>query len=180
MEDFADYQLDLAAVMREVVLPDCPARIFALCHSMSAVVALDALLEGRRWFDRLVLMSPCSASISGRRAGRNGARRRRCAGRSATPISPAAGTAPSPKRPFATNPVTLMRAATKGREMVAVHPHLALGAPTISWLAAAFDIMERLAQPEVIRQIRAPFFMLARGERTGSSPTGRWSISPHG
>lgn len=165
VEDFADYQLDLAAVMREVVLPDCPAPHFALCHSMSAVVALDALLEGRRWFDRLVLMSP----MLGLNLGPAGRAARALAQALRGPFGnayiPGGRNRPITERPFATNPVTHDAGRyEQAAQMVRVHPHLALGAPTISWLAAAFDIMERLAQPEVIRQIRAPILMLGAGE----------------
>src|SRR4029078_624051 len=55
---FADSQLDLEVFMREVVLPDCPAPMFALAHSMGGAIMLEALRQGRRCFDRVVLSSP--------------------------------------------------------------------------------------------------------------------------
>ena len=35
---FADYDIDLATFMHEVVLPDCPPPVFGLAHSMGATV----------------------------------------------------------------------------------------------------------------------------------------------
>lgn len=34
--DFAEFQLDLDAFMKQIVLPDCPPPYFALAHSMGA------------------------------------------------------------------------------------------------------------------------------------------------
>ena len=43
---FSDYDIDLAAFMHEVVLPDCPPPVFALAHSMGATVLIRAAHEG--------------------------------------------------------------------------------------------------------------------------------------
>ena len=40
--DFSQYDLDLEAFVKEVVLPDCPPPLFALGHSMGAAVLLRA------------------------------------------------------------------------------------------------------------------------------------------
>ena len=58
VESFADYDRDLDAVMRHVVLPDGPAPLFALAHSMGALIALRATAEGRVRFERMVLTTP--------------------------------------------------------------------------------------------------------------------------
>ena len=55
---FADYDIDLATFMHEVVLPDCPPPVFALAHSMGATVLIRAAHQGHRWFDRMVLLAP--------------------------------------------------------------------------------------------------------------------------
>ena len=44
-----------------MVLPDCPPPLFALGHSMGATVLIRAAIEGRRWFDRMVLTAPMIA-----------------------------------------------------------------------------------------------------------------------
>jgi lysophospholipase len=56
--DFAEYDRDLEAFVKEVVLPDCPPPLFALGHSMGAAVLLRSAYQGRRWFDRIVLSGP--------------------------------------------------------------------------------------------------------------------------
>jgi pimeloyl-ACP methyl ester carboxylesterase len=58
VESFADYDRDLDAIMRQVVLPDCPQPLFALAHSMGALAALRAARDGRVRFDRMVLLAP--------------------------------------------------------------------------------------------------------------------------
>ena len=42
VRSFADYDIDLATFMHEVVLPDCPPPVFALAHSMGATVLIRA------------------------------------------------------------------------------------------------------------------------------------------
>src|SRR6202008_4769545 len=59
--DFAQYDLDLEAFVKEVVLPDCPPPLFALGHSMGATILLRAAYAGHRWFDRVVLLAPMIA-----------------------------------------------------------------------------------------------------------------------
>src|SRR5437660_10512471 len=61
VRSFSQYQIDLEAFINEVVLPDCPPPIFALAHSMGALVLLRAAYAGTRWFDRIVLLSPMVA-----------------------------------------------------------------------------------------------------------------------
>src|SRR5882724_6685250 len=56
--DFAEYDRDLEAFVKEVVLPDCPPPHFALGHSMGAAVLIRSAYHGRRWFDRIVLSGP--------------------------------------------------------------------------------------------------------------------------
>ncbi|MDP1911587.1 MAG: alpha/beta hydrolase, partial [Hyphomicrobium sp.] len=56
--NFDEYQNDLEVMIREVVLPDCPPPIFALAHSMGSAILLEAIRQGKRWFDRVVLSAP--------------------------------------------------------------------------------------------------------------------------
>src|SRR5271169_4226505 len=55
---FSEFDTDLETFVRQVVLPDCPPPIFALGHSMGAVVVIRAVARGHRWFDRIVLSAP--------------------------------------------------------------------------------------------------------------------------
>src|SRR5262245_35355147 len=63
---FADYDVDLATFMQEIVLPDCPPPVFALAHSMGAAILIRAAHQGHRWFDRMVLLTPL-IGLPGRR-----------------------------------------------------------------------------------------------------------------
>src|SRR5258708_2808073 len=70
--DFAEYDRDLEAFVKEIVLPDCPAPYYALGHSMGAAVLIRSVQHGRRWFDRIVLSAPMISLV--RAAGRPYAR----------------------------------------------------------------------------------------------------------
>src|SRR5436190_8487323 len=59
--DFSEYDRDLEAFVKEIVLPDCPAPYFALGHSMGAAVLIRSAHQSRRWFDRIVLSGPMIA-----------------------------------------------------------------------------------------------------------------------
>ncbi|MEP9377503.1 alpha/beta hydrolase [Aquabacter sp. CN5-332] len=163
--DFRDYQRDLAVFAREVLLPDCPAPHFALAHSMAGVVLLDSVLEGRRWFDRMVLLAPMLAINLGPSTGATRVLAGMLKGFLGRAYVPGGTNRPVTSRPFAKNPVTSdARRYALAAAMVDAHPALAMGAPTIGWLAAAFDIMERLMQPEVIRRIRQPLLIVGAGD----------------
>ncbi|MBZ0147579.1 MAG: alpha/beta hydrolase, partial [Pseudorhodoplanes sp.] len=58
VRDFAEYETDVEAFMREVVLPDCPPPHYAIAHSMGASVLLRMSHKGQRWFDRMVMSAP--------------------------------------------------------------------------------------------------------------------------
>ena len=58
MRDFAEYENDVEAFMREIVLPDCPPPHYAIAHSMGASVLLRMSYKGQRWFDRMVMSAP--------------------------------------------------------------------------------------------------------------------------
>lgn len=161
---FQDYQDDLSAFVRQVLFPDCPAPHFALGHSMGAVVALDSVLEGHRWFDRMVLLAPMLELTLGRATGAARMLSHALRGPFGWAFIPGGTHKPITERPFATNPVTSdARRYELAAAMVRAHPGLGLGAPTISWLAAAFDIMEKLADPEAVRRIRQPLLLVAAG-----------------
>ncbi|TCT06259.1 alpha/beta fold hydrolase [Aquabacter spiritensis] len=164
VRDFRDYQNDLSVFARQVLLPDCPAPHFALGHSMASVILLEAVLEGRRWFDRMVMVAPMLALNLGPATGMA----RLLAGVLAPWMGgayiPGGRNRPVTERPFATNPVTSdAKRYARAADMVAAHPELAMGAPTIGWLAAAFAAMDRLSQPETMRRIRQPILMVAAG-----------------
>jgi lysophospholipase len=60
VESFREYETDLEAFMREIVLPDCPPPYYAIGHSMGASILIRIADRGYRWFDRMVL---CARSL---------------------------------------------------------------------------------------------------------------------
>ncbi|MFG1478506.1 alpha/beta hydrolase [Xanthobacter sp. V4C-4] len=162
---FRDYQIDLEAFARHVLLPDCPAPHFALAHSMGGTIMLQSVLAGRRWFDRMVLGAPLLGIkiIPAQGMVRalvttlayTGFARALVPGGRSTPITEV----PFARNPVNSDPVRYARAA----EVVRAFPQLGIGAPTNGWLHAAYRAMDQLADPEVVRQIRQPLLMIAAG-----------------
>lgn len=163
--DFLDYQRDLAAFMRQVVLPDCPPPHYALAHSMGGAVLLDTLLAGHRWFDRAVLAAPMLAinlgpmtqavsfiAAAGTAVGLGRA------------YVPGGGDTPINFRPFPVNRVTSdPERYARAAKFITEFPELGLGSPTLRWLTAAFAAMRRVTAPEALRTIRMPLLLMAGG-----------------
>lgn len=165
VSDFAEYDRDLDAFMREVVMPDCPPPYFALAHSMGATILLRAAEQNRRWFSRTVLSAPMLGlpGRAGSAAAQATARwlRRLGAGRA---YVPSGGATAVFSQPFADNPLSSdpVRYARTGR-IVETNPDLALGSPTVAWLAAAYDQMEAFSAPAFALRMRHPLLIIAAG-----------------
>jgi lysophospholipase len=166
VRDFSEYETDLEAFMREVVLPDCPPPIFALGHSTGATVLIRAAHRGHLWFDRIVLTSPLLA-LGGvdysMGAGPVIVRTLRLAG-FGTMYVPKTDTSIVESRPFlgnilTTDPVRYARNAA----ILEAEPALALGAPTVAWMDAAFRTMRQLREPRYPAEIRQPILIVAGG-----------------
>ncbi len=162
---FSDYQQDLDAFGRQVLLPDCPAPHYALAHSMGGTILLQAVLDGRRWFDRVVLSAPMLdiAMVPYPRATHATARFLRGLGLGRAFV-PGGGSAIVTNQPFEGNLVTSdPERYARAAAVTAKTPDLGLGSPTIGWLAGAYDAMEMLRQPEALREIRQPLLVVAAG-----------------
>jgi lysophospholipase len=166
VKSFDEYQLDLETLIREVVLPDCPPPYFALGHSMGAVILLEAVHQGRRWFDRIVLTAPM-LQLSGRRGLRVSSlitNVARLAGLGRLYI-PGGGPQPIVLGPFQGNRATSDQVRyERTASIVQSVPDLALGSPTIAWAHAAFEVQERIADPAYAADIRQPLLILAAGK----------------
>jgi lysophospholipase len=162
---FDKYAIDLEAFMREVVLPDCPPPLFALAHSMGASILMRAAARRGRWFERMVLAAPMIklANIPLRAAAPGIMRVMRLAGLGGLyvpgggPIGPS--TMPFVGNPVTSDPVRHARAAA----VIDANPALALGAPTVTWLDAAFRVMAEFANPVFPAKLRQPMLMVACG-----------------
>lgn len=165
VRSFDDYQMDLEVFMREIVLPDCPAPIFGLAHSMGAAILLEAVHLGRRWFDRLVLSSPMIELVgrAGRPLVRTVARVGSLIGFRRSYII-GGGPAPISSRPFSGNPITADPVRYERIRALEELPGLGLGAPTFGWLNAAFRAMARFSDPLYPMALRQPLLIFAAGD----------------
>lgn len=162
---FADYDIDLATFMREVVLPDCPPPVFALAHSMGATVLIRAAYMGNRWFDRMVLLAPLIGLPGVRRsfATRIAVRAMRVAGLGGAYV-PGGDATVMQQRPFIGNLLTsdpVRYARNVG--VLETEPALAIAWPTVAWADAAFRMIGTLTQPGYPAKIRQPMLVIAAG-----------------
>ena len=173
VHDFSQYDLDLEAFVKDIVLPDCPPPLYALGHSMGAAVLIRAAHQGRRWFDRIVLSGPMIdlAGPAGSRFARASAQVMRLMGAGASYVPGGGGTAIS-TLPFPGNNLT--SDAVRYARTVAIleaEPSLGIGSPTVGWLDAAFRAMREFADPTYASRMRQPLLLVAAGQdRIVSSP----------
>ena len=165
VRSFAEYDRDLAAVMQEVVLPDCPPPHFALGHSMGATALIRAAHQGRRWFDRAVLTAPM-IGLTGRAASamsRTTAKAMRLIGMGGSYI-PTGGPRGIHSLPFEVSPLTSdpVRYARAGAATEA-RPELSLGSPTVAWLDSAYSAMAAMADPAYPLGLRHARLIVAAG-----------------
>jgi len=161
--NFAEYDRDLDAFMRQVVLPDCPPPHFALAHSLGGAILLRAAHQGLRWFERMVLTAPM-IGLTGRAMStmaRSTARFMRLLGMGGSYV-PGGGATAVNSLPFVGNVLTsdAVRYSRTGA-IVDAMPALGLGSPTIAWLDAAYSLMGAFADPAYPRRLRQPALLVA-------------------
>jgi len=166
VRNFDQYLIDLDVFVNEVVLPDCPPPVFALGHSMGATVLLRAAYAGRRWFDRMVLLSPMIALPGMRRstATRTMVRTLRLCGLGSLYV-PGGDATVMQQRPFLGNLLTSdpVRYA-RNVAVLEAEPKLAIAWPTVAWTDAAFRAMTEILQPGYPGRIRQPILIIAAGQ----------------
>ena len=164
INDFAEYEEDLAHFMKGVVLPDCPTPYFALGHSMAAMVLFKAATKRGCWFTRMVMTSPmvrimglpmpervCAQLADGLTMFGLGKR-----------AVPGDQTKYRWNQEFEGNPLTSDRERyMRNLSVLQAAPELAVGAPTIGWVNAALDAIARLGNEQFPPRIRVPVLMLA-------------------
>jgi lysophospholipase len=168
VRSFAQYDLDLARFMKEIVLPDCPPPFTALAHSMGANILLRHATRPGSWFDRMVLTAPMIA-FSEEKVGYPaivartyaelgcllGLSRRYIKGGSDNPEEQSA---------FESNALTSDRERwSRNKSVLDVAPGLALGSPTIGWLRAAYRSMSTVSSEDFAASVQVPMLLFAAG-----------------
>lgn len=163
--DFKRFQRDLAALVRAVLKPFAPTPWYGLGHSMGAAILLEALHDRILPFERLVLTGPMIDIVPATRP-------RGAAFLAKTLVTVGRGTSfvPGGKAkalqalPFEGNPLTSdPQRYARARELLMQEPKLAIGAPTVAWVHAAFQLFKRFASPGYAEEIRTPTFIIACG-----------------
>jgi lysophospholipase len=167
VNDFADYEEDLAHFMKGVVLPDCPTPYFALAHSMASTVLFKASTKRGCWFSRMVMIAPMvkvlglpvSHKLCGQLAD------------GLTLIGLGRRVVPRRKHEYWSSDVFEGNPLTSDRErflrnlsVLKAQPSLAVGPPTIGWLNAALAAMQELDNERFAPRIRVPVLMMAAGD----------------
>ncbi|MEO1363057.1 MAG: alpha/beta hydrolase [Pseudomonadota bacterium] len=148
VNDFADYQLDVAAVLDATRALSLPEPLYLLGHSMGGSIGLRALYEG---------LPVAAAAFSGPMWGIAMAPYLRPVAWGLGRAMPAAGLgnviAPGTSQthyvlasPFEDNTLTRDPAMwAMMRDQLKAHPELALGGPSVTWLRKALDDTNALA-----------------------------------
>lgn len=167
IDDFHEYVTDLDAVMKQVVLADCPPPYYLLGHSTGAAVALLYTMRARTQIERMVLLTPL-LGIAGksRRLLRMRSSFMRFMGLGEAYI-PGGGTTLVQTQPFDGNALTSDRERfARTSAVIAARPDLGLGSPTISWIHAAMETAESFESPEFPASVPMPVLMIMAGRES--------------
>ena len=171
--------------------PSCArscCRIVRRRSSRSAIpparsVLIRAAHRGHRWFDRMVLTAPMIDARRRRLFARRPVRSScaRCGWRASAPCMCRRPTPASSNRgPFVGNiltsdPVRYARNAA----ILEAEPALALGAPTVAWMDAAFRAMRAMRERSYPARIRQPILIVAGGSDAVVSNAGDRGFRQH-
>ena len=170
--DFRLYEDDLAAVINAVVRPHCPKPYFGLAHSMGGAVMIHHAHRSCA-FQRIVLSAPMvevhDLPFVNNLRRLVGSLSRVGLGRAFVPQGRRAAVF---DKAFENNVLTSDpdRFATM-MAFARADPRLALGAPTIGWLSAAFRAMQPFESLDFCRAIATPILVVVPGaDRVVSVP----------
>lgn len=161
VRDFSEFDADLAAVMTRVVNQHGTKPYHGLAHSMGGNVLLRYLHDNPHEFERAVLTAPMLAVKTAPYPHWVA----RALAMSATAAGAGNGFVPGAQDPFKqvfeTNGVTTDLARfERAMSCLKAEPKLALGAPTYSWLEAAFRSMDLVSSEEFAQAIETPVLLI--------------------
>jgi lysophospholipase len=176
VRQFSDYLTDLETIVREVMQPGLPEPWIALGHSLGGHILLRHAMSLDVMFERMIVTCPM-IRISEHQLPRLGDRFARVtagcltvAGLSTSYIPGGGGPVPG-GRPFEGNDLTSDRERyARAQAVLAADPSLAIGAPTIGWMWAAYQSMGILQHPDAPRAVKVPvLFVAAASDQVVSS-----------
>lgn len=161
VKSFDHYADDLVTFFEQVVLPDCRGPYYILAHSGGALVSLLAAPRLVNRVQRMVLLAPLLQialtkltmhnvrRITGA-LGLMGLGKRYIGPRSVSPLA------------FDDNKLTNdMRRFARNIEIGKTYPQLALGGPTVAWVAAAARAVETVSDPRFMAALRIPMLFVS-------------------
>lgn len=166
VDDFSLYALDLAALETDLLRPFAPRPWFGLAHSMAATACFLASIEETLPFERVVLSAPLVRiyRLEDARSPRMLAAALDALGLGAQFV-PAGSGRSAMIQPFEGNRLTSDAARyARNAALAAACPSLALGDPTIGWVAACFRALGRLAEPDAPLRVTTPTLALLAGD----------------
>lgn len=173
--DFAEYHRDLDCFLDSFVMtaPELPRPYFILAHSMGAHIAVRYLHDRPEPFSRAVLCSPM-VYINTAPLPHVVARAIAAAGTAlgfAESYVPGGKPYDPSRNAFEGNPLThdAVRFAREA-DLFRGNPDLAISAPTLGWIDAAYRSMKMAGQAHFCTAIKTPALIIYGSEETISSP----------
>lgn len=175
VNDFAEFDADTQAFVKEIVTPNCPAPYFLLAHSMGGNIALRYLASTDCIVDRAVLVAPMTG-VHTKPYPKWIARFIAWAGsalRMKDRFMPGGASIDPTEEKFESNAVTSdERRFQRYKSLITSERDLALGAPSVGWVSAAFQTMKEVREPDHLAKIRCPvLIMSAAGDTIADSTT---------
>lgn len=161
VESFDDYVSDLDFFFENVALPDCRAPFFILGHSTGSLIAILAAPRMENRVRRMVLSAPLI-----RFGGRHSERVIRLASGFLNAfglgtVYMSGGASLARPKPFEGNALTSdRRRYERNQAIIERAPDLALGGPTVAWIAAALRAMDQIEAPEFLDAVRVPILLV--------------------
>lgn len=169
VDDFFQYDRDLAQFMSEIVLPDCPPPYFALGHSMGGNILLRTACMRDCWFDRMMLCAPM-VRLGGKSPSLgvlNAVAQFAAFFGLGSLFVPGSEKEIVGTGPFEANEVTSdTRRYERNRLILEAAPQLGIGPPTISWVCAAVASMKLINDFDFPPKVYVPVLMAAAGRDT--------------
>jgi lysophospholipase len=166
VESFSQFDDDLRQFMTEIIMPDCPAPYYCVAHSMGGHIVLRNAQTKVCWFDRIILSAPLiQLAPESTRIPAIG-----FVSEVATLIGMSDFFVPGGsgdgwrRETFEENFVTSDRLRyERARDVLEAAPWLALGSPTIGWVAAVQKSIAEINGLTFSNGIKVPVLILAAG-----------------